>query len=106
MRKDPFRWFAFGITVEDDTDMRIWYHSHTLLTASEPINFMTPSVLSVIIEAIDDNITLFYLVGNKMKEELGWDPTIEHIIVKVESNTYVMVGHDTQVYKAQDEHKI
>ena len=70
-------------------------------------------------------ISLFYLIGKKNKEELGWDPTVErvHDGTKIQYRfkignrfftttrplaTYgadAMVGRGTQVYEALDENK-
>ncbi|KAH0828591.1 hypothetical protein J3R83DRAFT_2893, partial [Lanmaoa asiatica] len=114
MHEDLLRRLALGIMVED-VSMRLWYHSHALLVMSEPIDSTT---------AINNIISLFSLVGSKTKVELGWDPTVKHIIVdgktqykfEIDKQFFTtmhplstlgadaMVRHGTRVYKALDEH--
>lgn len=47
MREDPLRRFALGITIED-TNLRIWHHSRSLLSVSTPIDSTTVCHLVVL----------------------------------------------------------
>ncbi|KAG2033794.1 hypothetical protein BDR03DRAFT_1071055 [Suillus americanus] len=75
MREDPLCQFAFGITIED-TQLRLWLSNRALLVVTEPINFF---------ENFDGVISLFYALGfasaSSAVKELGWDPTVEWIIL-------------------------
>ncbi|KAG6370313.1 hypothetical protein JVT61DRAFT_12266 [Boletus reticuloceps] len=67
MREDPLRRFALGITIED-TELRIWHIDRALLTVSTSIDFTAD---------IDRVISLFCLIAQQTKVDLGWDPTVE-----------------------------
>ncbi|KAF8547634.1 hypothetical protein OG21DRAFT_1391612, partial [Imleria badia] len=113
MCEDPLCRFTMGITIKN-TDMRIWHHSHALLSVLEATE-------------IDKVISLFYSIGSKTAEELRWDPTVKRIwkqdsteiqiqyefmigdkcfITTRELATYgadAMVGRSTRVYEVTDE---
>ncbi|KAF9230900.1 hypothetical protein BU15DRAFT_83049 [Melanogaster broomeanus] len=71
MREDPCRRSSFGVTIEN-TQVRLWFTSRTVTVVSEPFNFFTD---------IDNLIYLFCSLIFANDVELGWDPTIERVLV-------------------------
>ncbi|KAF8548264.1 hypothetical protein OG21DRAFT_1393063, partial [Imleria badia] len=107
--------FALGITIED-MNLRVWHHSRSLLSVSDPIDFATE---------INLVISLFSSIAQQTEVDIGWDSTIERkldgqYVFTIGSKRYTttkelatyradaMLGSATRVYKAKDErgHKV
>ncbi|KIJ06645.1 hypothetical protein PAXINDRAFT_121498 [Paxillus involutus ATCC 200175] len=72
MRNDPCRRFTFGVTIED-TKVRLWFTCRSVTMVSEAFDFVT------------DPEELIYLVcalAFADDEDLGWDPTIQRVMVE------------------------
>ncbi|KAL5520221.1 hypothetical protein ACEPAG_9434 [Sanghuangporus baumii] len=70
MALDPSRRFTFGFTIEN-TSMRLWFCSRATPVVSEEFKFTTDARL----------VTRILLsLAFASKEELGWDPTIRHVL--------------------------
>ncbi|KAL5525405.1 hypothetical protein ACEPAF_9275 [Sanghuangporus sanghuang] len=70
MALDPSRRFSFGITIEN-TSMRLWFCSRATPVVSEEFKFTTDARLVT---------HIFLSLAFASKEELGWDPTIRHVL--------------------------
>ncbi|OCB90632.1 hypothetical protein A7U60_g2150 [Sanghuangporus baumii] len=70
MALDPSRRFSFGITIEN-TSMRLWFCSRATPVVSEELKFTTDARLVT---------HIFLSLAFASKEELGWDPTIRHVL--------------------------
>ncbi|KAF9241208.1 hypothetical protein BU15DRAFT_45238 [Melanogaster broomeanus] len=72
MRSDPCRRATFGITIEN-TNTRLWFTCRSLTVVSQPFNFT---------EDIGNVIHVLSCFAFAKDHELGWDPTIERMLVK------------------------
>ncbi|KII84431.1 hypothetical protein PLICRDRAFT_365367 [Plicaturopsis crispa FD-325 SS-3] len=66
LRDDPTRRFTFAITTED-TQMRLWFCSRSVMVATKSFNFVTD---------LEKVIRIYSSFAFATKPELGWDPTI------------------------------
>ncbi|KAL4074509.1 hypothetical protein V8B97DRAFT_1868896 [Scleroderma yunnanense] len=71
MRSDPCRRSTLGVTIEN-TQMRLWFTCRSVLVVSEPFNFITST---------KQMIRLFCSLALAEDHELGWDPTIQRVLV-------------------------
>ncbi|KAF8445706.1 hypothetical protein L210DRAFT_2927534 [Boletus edulis BED1] len=69
MREDAR--FTFDVTIEN-TDVRLWFTCRAATVVSEPFNFFTD---------VDDLIYLFCSLVFAKDVKLGWDPTIQRVLV-------------------------
>ncbi|KAF9236556.1 hypothetical protein BU15DRAFT_49861 [Melanogaster broomeanus] len=72
MRSDPCRRATFGITIEN-TQTRLWFTCRSMTLVSRPFDFT---------KDIENVIHVFCCLAFAPDHELGWDPTIERVLVK------------------------
>ncbi|KAF9233645.1 hypothetical protein BU15DRAFT_66398 [Melanogaster broomeanus] len=71
MRDDPCRRSAFGVTIEN-TEVRLWFTCRALTVVSHRFDFF---------KDVETLIHLFCSLAFANEVELGWDPTIERVLV-------------------------
>lgn len=90
MRSDPCRRSTLGVTIEN-TQMRLWFSCRSVLVVSKPFNFITVSYhafflfvdsLSILGQSTKQIIRLFCSLAFAEDHELGWDPTIQRVLVE------------------------
>ncbi|KAL4068805.1 hypothetical protein V8B97DRAFT_1872938 [Scleroderma yunnanense] len=72
MRSDPCRRSTLGVTIEN-TQMRLWFTCRSVLVVSESFNFVTST---------KQVIHLFCSLAFAEDHELGWDSTIQRVLVE------------------------
>ncbi|KIJ07933.1 hypothetical protein PAXINDRAFT_139592 [Paxillus involutus ATCC 200175] len=75
MHNDPCRRSTFGVTIED-TEVRLWFTCRSVTVVAEAFDFVTDP---------DELIHLVCALAFADEEELGWDPTIQRVLVEGET---------------------
>ncbi|KAL5520272.1 hypothetical protein ACEPAG_9485 [Sanghuangporus baumii] len=81
---DACRRFTFGATIENRM-MRLWFSSRGTLVVSKPFDFTT---------RISDLAHVFLSLAFASEEELGWDPTVQAIMVSENERVYCIKVKD------------
>ncbi|KAL5520225.1 hypothetical protein ACEPAG_9438 [Sanghuangporus baumii] len=89
MSLDACRRFTFGFTIEN-TDMRLWFCSRSILIVSEAFDFSTNVCLVT---------RVFLSFAFASEEELGWDPTICPIQKKKDGERAYIITVDNETYE-------
>ncbi|KAF8833310.1 hypothetical protein BDN67DRAFT_870005, partial [Paxillus ammoniavirescens] len=92
MRNDPCRRSTFGVTIED-TKVRLWFTCRSGTVVSEAFDFVTDP---------EELIHLVCTLAFADDSELGWDPTIQRVLVDGETHydiTFQEQGDSPAVYR-------
>ncbi|KAF8841825.1 hypothetical protein BDN67DRAFT_1010350 [Paxillus ammoniavirescens] len=92
MRNDPCRRSAFGVTIED-TKVRLWFTCRSGTVVSEAFDFVTDP---------EELIHLVCALAFADDSELGWDPTMQRVLVNGETHydiTFQEQGDCPAVYR-------
>ncbi|KAL5525353.1 hypothetical protein ACEPAF_9223 [Sanghuangporus sanghuang] len=81
---DACRRFTFGATIENRM-MRLWFSSRGNLVVSKPFDFTT---------SISNLAQVFLSLAFASEEELGWDPTVQAIMVSDKERVYFIKVKD------------